>query len=82
MRKWYIDKIKDVAPELLDGDAEDISDWIDNTFGLYAEDKDIAAAMDDVIKDQEEYYGVDLDRMSRAQLLTTAAKLRDAIESN
>lgn len=30
MSKWYIDKIKAVAPELLDGDKYDILDWIDN----------------------------------------------------
>ena len=75
MSKWYIDKIKAVAPELLDGDTADIMDWIDNAFTMYAEDADIAAKMDDAIKEQEEYFGVELDYMSRAQLLTVAAKL-------
>ena len=49
MSKWYIDKIKAVAPELLDGDKYDILDWIDNAFAMYAEDADIAAKMDDAI---------------------------------
>ena len=75
MSKWYVDKIKAVAPELLDGDKYDILDWIDNAFAMYAEDADIAAKMDDAIKEQEEYYGVELDYMSRNQLLTVAAKL-------
>lgn len=75
MSKWYIDKIKAAAPELLDGNTADIIDWIDNAFAMYAEDTDIAAKMDDAIKEQEEYYGVELDYMSRNQLLTVAAKL-------
>lgn len=75
MSKWYIDKIKAVAPELLDGDKYDILDWIDNAFAMYAEDADIAAKMDDAIKEQEEYYGVEIDYMSRNQLLTVVAKL-------
>ena len=80
MSKWYIDKIKANAPELLDGDKYDILDWIDDAFAVYAEDADIAAKMDDAIKEQEEYYGVELDYMSRTQLLTTAAKLMDVVE--
>ena len=28
-QKWYIDKIKVAAPELLDGNTADIMDWID-----------------------------------------------------
>ncbi|MCI6171914.1 MAG: hypothetical protein MR665_06910 [Selenomonas bovis] len=80
MSKWYIDKIKAAAPELLDGDTADIMDWIDNAFAMYAEDADIAAKMDDAIKEQEEYYGVELDYMSRNQLLTVAAKLMIATE--
>ena len=80
MGKWYIDKIKAVAPELLDGDAADITGWIDNAFAMYAEDEDAAAAMDDAIKEQEEYFGVEIDYMSRAQLLTTAAKLMDVLD--
>ena len=77
MSKWYIDKIKAVAPELLDGDNYDILDWIDNAFAMYAEDEDAAAKMDDAIKEQEEDFGVELDYMSRTQLLTVAAKLID-----
>ena len=80
MSKWYIDKIKAVAPELLDGDKYDILDWIDNAFAMYAEDADIAAKMDDAVEDQEEYYGVNAYCMSRAQLLTVVAKLIDATE--
>lgn len=80
MSKWYIDKIKAAAPELLDGDTADIMDWIDNAFAMYAEDTDIAAKMDDAIKEQEEYFGVELDYMSRNQLLTVVAKLIDATE--
>lgn len=76
-QKWYIDKIKAVAPELLDGNTADIMDWIDNAFAMYAEDADIAAKMDDAIKEQEEYYGVNAYCMSRTQLLTVAAKLID-----
>ena len=76
-QKWYINKIKAVAPELLDGDMADIMDWIDNAFAMYAEDEDAAAKMDDAIREQEEYYGVELDYMSRNQLLTVAAKLID-----
>ena len=80
MGKWYIDKIKAVAPELLDGDKYDVLDWIDNAFAMYAEDEDAAAAMDDAIKEQEEYYGVELDYMSRTQLLTVAAKIMEVVE--
>lgn len=76
-QKWYIDKIKAVAPELLDGNTADIMDWIDNAFAMYAEDADIAAKMDDAIKEQEEYYGVNAYCMSRTQLLTIVAKLID-----
>lgn len=79
-QKWYIDKIKAAAPELLDGNTADIMDWIDNAFTMYAEDTDIAAKMDDAIKEQEDYYGVELDYMSRLQLLTVVAKLIDATE--
>ena len=80
MGKWYIDKIKANAPELLDGDTADILGWIDNAFAMYAEDADIAAKMDDAVKEQEEYYGVELDYMSRNQLLTVVAKLIDVTE--
>ena len=76
-QKWYIDKIKAVEPDLLDGNTADILDWIDNAFAMYAEDADIAAKMDDAIKEQEEYYGVNAYCMSRTQLLTVAAKLID-----
>ena len=79
-QKWYIDKIKAVEPELLDGDMADIMDWIDNAFAMYAEDADIAAKMDDAIKEQEDYYGVEIDYMSRTQLLTVVAKLIDVTE--
>lgn len=79
-QKWYIDKIKAVAPELLDGDKYDILDWIDNAFAMYAEDTDVAAKMDDAIREQEDYYGVELDYMSRNQLLTVVAKLIVATE--
>ena len=50
-------------------------DWIDNAFAMYAEDEDTVAKMDDAIKEQEEYYGVEIDYMSRVQLLTVVAKL-------
>lgn len=80
MSKWYIDKIKAAAPDLLDSDTADIMDWIDNAFTMCAEDEDAAAAMDDAIREQEEYYGVELDYMSRTQLLTVAAKLIDVTE--
>ena len=79
-QKWYIDKIKVAAPELLDGDTADIMDWIDNAFAMYAEDADAAAKMDDAIREQEEYYGVEIDYMSRNQLLTVVAKLIDVTE--
>ena len=79
-QKWYIDKIKAAAPELLDGNTADIMDWIDNAFAMYAEDTDIAAKMDDAIREQEEYYGVNAYCMSRTQLLTIVAKLIDATE--
>lgn len=78
MSKWYIDKIKAAAPELLDSDTTAIMDWIDNAFTMYAEDADAAAKMDDAIREQEEYYGVEIDYMSRNQLLTVVAKLIDA----
>ena len=77
-QKWYIDKIKAAAPELLDSDTTAIMDWIDNAFTMYAEDEDIVMKMDDVIDEQEDYYGVELDYMSRNQLLTVVAKLIDA----
>ena len=80
-QKWYIDKIKAVEPDLLDGDTADIIDWIDNAFAMYAEDTDIAAKMDDAIKEQEDYYGVEIDYMSRVQLLTVVAKLIDVTDT-
>lgn len=80
MGKWYINKIKAAAPDLLDSDTTAIMDWIDNAFAMYAEDTDIAARMDDSIKEQEEYYGVEIDYMSRNQLLTVVAKLIDVTE--
>lgn len=80
MSKWYIDKVKANAPELLDGNKYDVLDWIDNAFVMRAEDEDTAAAMDDIIKGQEEYYGVKLYCMSRTQLLTVAAKIMEAVE--
>lgn len=80
MSKWYIDKIKAAAPELLDSDTTAIMDWIDNAFTMYAEDADAAAKMDDAIREQEEYYGVEIDYMSRNQLLTVVAKLIDVTE--
>ena len=76
-QKWYIEKIKAAAPDLLDGDTANIMDWIDNVFAMYAEDEGAAARMDDAIKEQEEYFGVEIDYMSRNQLLTVAAKLID-----
>ena len=79
-QKWYIDKIKAAAPDLLDGDMADIMDWIDNAFGMYAEDEDIVMKMDDVVKEQEEYYGVEFYYMSRNQLLTVVANLIDVTE--
>lgn len=80
MSKWYINKIKANAPELLDGDKYDVWDWIDNAFVMYAEDEDTAAAMDDAIREQEEYYGTKLCNMSRTQLLAVAAKIMDVLE--
>ena len=80
MSKWYIDKIKAAEPDLLDGDTADIMDWIDNAFTMYAEDEDSVMKMDDVIDEQEEYYGVEIDYMSRNQLLTVVAKLIDVTE--
>ena len=79
-QKWYIDKIKAVAPELLNGNTADIMDWIDIAFAMYAEDEGIVIKMDDVIDEQEEYFGVELDYMSRNQLLTVVAKLIDVTE--
>lgn len=78
-QKWYIDKIKAAAPELLDGDTADIMDWIDNAFAMYAEGTDIAAKMDDAIREQEEYYGVEIDYMSRNQLLSVIAKMMEVL---
>ena len=79
-QKWYFDKIKAVEPELLDGNTADIMDWIDNSFVMCAEDTDAATKMDDAVKEQEDYYGVELDYMSRNQLLTVVAKLIDVTE--
>ena len=79
-QKWYIDKIKAAEPDLLDGDMADILDWIDNAFAMYAEDEDSVMKMDDVIDEQEDYYGVELDYMSRVQMLTVVAKLIDVTE--
>ena len=80
MSKWYIDKIKAAEPDLPDDDTADIMDWIDNAFAMYAEDEDSVMKMDDAIKEQEEYYGVEIDYMSRNQLLTVVAKLIDVTE--
>lgn len=80
MGKWYIDKIKANAPELLGGDKYDVWDWIDNAFAMYAEDEDAVDAMDNATREQEEYYGVKIALMSRNQLLTVVAKLIDVTE--
>ena len=53
MSKWYIDKIKANAPDLLDGNTADIMDWIDNAFAMYAEDADAAAAIMEVVEGDE-----------------------------
>ena len=79
-QKWYIDKIKAAAPDLLDGNTADIMDGSDNAFAMYAEDEDSVIKMDDVVDEQEDYYGVELDYMSRNQLLTVVAKLIDVTE--
>ena len=79
MSKWYIDKIKAAEPELLDGNTADIMDWIDNAFAM-SEDEDIVIKMDDVVDEQEDYYGVEIDYMSRTQLLTVVAKLIDVTD--
>lgn len=48
-----------------------------NDAPTYAQEQlaDIAAKMDDAIKEQEEYFGAEIDYMSSVQLLTVAAKL-------
>ena len=73
--KWYIDTIRNTEPELLDCSSTELIDWIDDKFLMYAEDADTAAHMDDAIREQEAYFGIDVDYMSRAQLLTVAAKI-------
>ena len=62
------------------GNTADIMDWIDNEFAMYADDEDAADAMDDAIKEQEEYYHTDFVLMSRTQMLATAAKIMEVVE--
>lgn len=76
--EWYIKKIRDTEPELLRYNADWLRDWIDNTI-VEQESMDAANRLDDVIKDAEDYYGVEVDYMSKLQLLSVIAKMLEVL---
>lgn len=79
--KWYIDIIKNSNyRKLLDYDASEIISWMDYLPVQYDEEW-FADALDDIIREQEEFFGTDFIYFSKNQALTTAAKIIQYIES-
>lgn len=65
--------IAENMPELLDMNAEEIDDWIDNEF-LMVDDL-TATYMDDALTDLEKQYGCQLYQMDKTQMLIAAARI-------
>ena len=65
--------IAENMPELLDMNADDIYDFIDNEF-LYVDDL-TATYMDDALTSLEKQYGLSLYKMEKEQMLQAAARI-------
>ena len=73
--KWYIDTIKNSRlRKLLDYDAQEIIAWIDHLIVQY-DDEELADTLDDIIHEQEEFFGTDFLKFSKNQALTVVAKI-------
>ena len=73
--KWYIDTIKNSGlRKLLDYDAQEIISWIDYLPVQYDEEW-FADALDDIIHEQEEFFGTDFLHFNKNQALTVVAKI-------
>lgn len=80
--KWYIDTIKNSKwRNLLDCDASEIISWMDYLPVQYDEEW-LADALDDIIHEQEEFFGTDFLQFSKNQALTTAAKIIQFLNKN
>ena len=76
--KWDLDNIGKAAPELLHYNEYWLRNWID-TVVVEQEDVETVDRLDDVIKDAEDYYGVEIDYMSKLQLLSVIAKMMEVL---
>ena len=76
--KWYLDNIRKAAPELLHYNEYWLRDWIDNVV-VEQESMEAADKLDDVINDAEDRYGVEIDYMSKLQLLSVIAKMMEVL---
>lgn len=76
--KWYIDKIQKTNPAMLHYNEAWLRDWIDNVV-TEQEDVEAAGRLDDAIKDAEDRYGVEIDYMSKLQLLSVIAKMLEVL---
>lgn len=65
--------IAENMPELLDMNADDIDDFIDNEF-LYVDDL-TATYMDDALTSLEKQYGLPLYKMGKEQMPQVAARI-------
>ena len=73
--KWYIDTIKNSSlRKLLDYDAQEIISWIDYLPVQY-DDEEFADTLDNIIHEQEEFFGTDFLHFSKNQALTVVAKI-------
>lgn len=73
--KWYVDTIKNSSlRKLLDYDVQKIISWIDHLIVQYDEEW-FADALDDIIHEQEEFFGTDFLQFSKNQALTVVAKI-------
>lgn len=76
--QWYIKKIRHTQPELLDYNEVWLRAWMADML-VQQEDEDAMARLDDVIKELEEYYGTDIEHMSKRQLLSVTAWVMKAM---
>ena len=75
VEKWYIDTIKNSSlRKLLDYNAQEIISWIDYLSVQYDEEW-FADTLDDIIHEQEEFFGTDFLHFSKNQALTVVAKI-------
>ena len=73
--KWYVDTIKNSSlRKLLNYDAQEIISWIDYLPVQY-DDEEFVDALDDIIHEQEEFFGTDFFHFSKNQALTVVAKI-------